>query len=190
MRYTFVNSSVGDRYFKCSYIIFKGKLCYINEISDTWTMFFNSSRVNSSYKIRNKKIIFDIPICGAINLCKEVYTISRSPSRYWKMGLCSGNTFIYNDSFSRQPLFSLIINSNSFLKLQKNIYPSFNEALMLIKDFKLNSLAINREFYIKNDSFIYIKVRKPIGVIEKDRVMLLDRFKYLNKKLYKAGVNL
>lgn len=147
--------------------------------------------------IKNKSIMLadeavDMsPIClGYFNKSRfenySTYRVFRKPSRDWKIGISSINIASIDYTGDIENL----LYSKYLFDLMINKFPSFEEALEIIKKKEKNNVAFNRSFALKGYNIYHCLIEKKIGTVEKNgSFYLFDGLEYLEEALVEAVNN-
>lgn len=128
---------------------------------------------------------------GYVNLDGKALIASRSPTRMWKVGLCSRNLHvkqIYHDRVRPDRGFLV---SRALARCILNEYPKYASCLdklgSLCKPLREPSMAFSRRFAMLlsgGDSWLYYKTfSSPIGKVIKGEPFLDKKFQYLQQAL-------
>lgn len=144
--------------------------------------FINLNGIADITLLKNQEVVhipyLDIDLTpvqlGYLNLDKTCVFVSRIPSRSWKQGL-SQETINYESSKPRAwPPFELY---NTI----ENIYPSFEEARLMVNTKEREKVAFSREFAVGKDQLFYcgrlVGNCSKIPYLDKQNIYLLERLR-------------
>jgi hypothetical protein len=114
------------------------------------------------------------------------WMLQRTPSRRWKVGLCSQNMqpfYPYPDYNNWDFNQGYIMNSPELVRTVRGEYPSFGEAAKLAQSYPQRCIAFSRRFCVFDSSLLYKTLGSPIGDIIKGQAVLRDDYLYLSQVL-------
>lgn len=137
-----------------------------------------------------------IPNTGYFNYRGVCCYISRYPCRKYKHGLSSDNIRIMSHAApcvtasikikdcKEQAMY---LRVKALSHMYKNKYPTFEEAIQMLKKQGVYSVAFDRQFAIHRDGTVSYKTRF-VGVISKNKIVLEDYYTHLKIALPKGCI--
>lgn len=114
---------------------------------------------------------------GFCNEGRDAFYVTRAPLRQYKQGLCRGNLNIHrlHDEYDKVGMDKLSkMNSEGLVNCILGRYPNLNEAIELITENKMNSVAFNRFFAIDSDFRIYHR-NNDVGILDPTTLKIITR---------------
>lgn len=120
--------------------------------------------------------------------------VSRRPARKVRQGLTAANLVTKslgggNGALSAPQLF----NDPGFLRCIKNDYPSYKDALDVVKKKAIDGVPVGREFLLQKDEelgivYLYRGLSKCGLILDDNKVTVPDKFKFLREELEEARI--
>lgn len=138
--------------------------------------------------IKDKNLNFKSIPLGYVNYKGGAYYLQRVPERRWKHGISRAGIYSVTknaptDYLLGKPLVSTV----------KNIYCSYDRALIEIEKPSINSIAFNRILAIKKEDLGNKKLNYKgveVGYFERERVILGKEYTHLKEHLTIKGVKI
>lgn len=138
--------------------------------------------------IKDKKLNFKSIPLGYVNYKGRAYYLQRIPQRRWKHGVSRAGIYSVTD---HAPIDYLL--GKPLVATVKNIYCSYDKALIDIKKKSIESVAFNRLIAIKKENLGNTKLEyrgAEVGWFEKNKVILGKEYSHLREHLTIKGVKI